>query len=95
MRPEHLQDAALIDGYQRIKALTFEVKVDLIESLGADKYVYFATTGWDVHAAQLDELALGRRAGTPAVDEHEFVARVPADSKAAKGQSIQLGFRSR
>ena len=41
MRPEHLADAALIDGYQRIKALTSEVKVDLVESLGADKYVYF------------------------------------------------------
>jgi multiple sugar transport system ATP-binding protein len=95
VRPEHLQDAALIDGYQRIKALTFEAKVDLIESLGADKYVYFATTGWDVHAAQLDELASdwgddsGRVAGG---DEHEFVARVPANSKAAKGQSIQLAF---
>ena len=95
VRPEHLQDAALIDGYQRIKALTFEVKVDLIESLGADKYVYFATTGWDVHATQLDELASdwgddsGRVAGG---DEHEFVARVPANSKAAKGQSIQLAF---
>jgi multiple sugar transport system ATP-binding protein len=87
VRPEHLQDAALIDGYQRIKALTFEVKADLIESLGADKYVYFTTTGWDVHAAQLDELALD--AGG---EEHEFVARVRTDSKVAKGQSIELAF---
>ena len=45
VRPEHLQDAALIDAYQRISALTFEVKVDLVESLGADKYVYFTTDG--------------------------------------------------
>ena len=45
VRPEHLADAALIDGYQRIRALTFEVKVDLVESLGADKYVYFTTAG--------------------------------------------------
>ena len=91
VRPEHLQDAALIDGYQRIKALTFEVKADLIESLGADKYVYFASTGWDVHAAQLDELALDA-GGDAGVDQHEFVARVPADSKAAKGESIRLAF---
>src|ERR1700754_2070496 len=28
VRPEHLLDAALIDGYQRITAATFEVKVD-------------------------------------------------------------------
>jgi len=87
LRPEHLQDASLIDGYQRIKALTFEVKVELVESLGADKYVYFTTPGWDVHAAQLDELAAEGE-----VNENHFVARVPAESKAALGQSIELAF---
>ena len=45
VRPEHLNDAALIDAYQRISALSFEVKVDMVESLGADKYVYFTTEG--------------------------------------------------
>jgi multiple sugar transport system ATP-binding protein len=87
LRPEHLQDAALIDGYQRIRALTFEVKVDLIESLGADKYVHFSTSGWDVHSAQLDELAAESEA-----HENQFVARVPAESKAAIGQSVELAF---
>ncbi len=91
VRPEHLQDAALIDGYQRIKALTFEVQVDMIESLGADKYVYFTTAGCDVHSTQLDELALdsGAEAGG---DEHQFVARVPAESRAGKGRPIELAF---
>jgi multiple sugar transport system ATP-binding protein len=87
LRPEHLADASLIDGYQRIKALTFEVKVELVESLGADKYVYFTTSGWDVHAAQLDELAAEGE-----VSENHFVARVPAESTAALGQSIELAF---
>ncbi|BBZ51532.1 sn-glycerol-3-phosphate ABC transporter ATP-binding protein UgpC [Mycobacterium heidelbergense] len=87
VRPEHLADAALIDGYQRIRALTFEVKVDLVESLGADKYVYFTTAGPVVHSAQLDELeAQGE------VHENQFVARVPAESKAAIGQSIELAL---
>lgn len=87
VRPEHLADAALIDAYQRIRALTFEVKVDLVESLGADKYLYFTTTGPAVHAAQLDELeAQGE------VHENQFVARVPAESKAAMGASIELAF---
>ena len=79
--------AALIDGYQRIRALTFEVKVDLVESLGADKYLYFTTTGPAVHAAQLDELEAEGE-----VHENHFVARVPAESKAAVGQSIELAF---
>jgi multiple sugar transport system ATP-binding protein len=87
VRPEHLADAALIDGYQRIKALTFEVKVELVESLGADKYVYFTNAGYDVHAAQLAELAAEGE-----VNENQFVARVPAESKAALGQSIELAF---
>jgi multiple sugar transport system ATP-binding protein len=87
VRPEHLQDAALIDGYQRISALTFEVQVDMVESLGADKYVYFTTEGCVVQSEQLSELD-----GESAGEEHEFVARVPAASKAAKGKSLELAF---
>ena len=87
VRPEHLADAALIDGYQRIRALTFEVKVDLVESLGADKYVYFTTAGPAVHAAQLDDLEAEGE-----VYENQFVARVPAESKATIGQSIELAL---
>lgn len=86
-RPEHLSDAALIDGYQRIRALTFEVKVDLVESLGADKYVYFSTAAWTAHSAQLDELAAEGDA-----HENQFVARVPAESKAVIGQPVELAF---
>jgi multiple sugar transport system ATP-binding protein len=87
VRPEHLADAALIDGYQRIRALIFEVKVDLVESLGADKYVYFTTAGPAVHAAQLDELEAEGE-----VYENQFVARVSAESKATVGQSIELAL---
>ena len=38
IRPEHLEDASVMDGYARIRALTFDVTVDFVESLGADKY---------------------------------------------------------
>jgi multiple sugar transport system ATP-binding protein len=87
LRPEHLADAAFIDGYQRIKALTFEVQVDLVESLGADKYVYFTTAGPAVHSAQLDELEAEGE-----VHENQFVARVPAESAATLGQSLELAL---
>ncbi len=43
VRPEHLGDAALMAGDQRSTALTFQANVDLVESLGADKYVYSVT----------------------------------------------------
>ena len=87
VRPEHLADAAFIDGYQRIRALTFEAKVDMVESLGADKYVYFTTAGPAVHSAQLDELEAEGE-----MHENQFVARVPAESRAAIGQSVELAL---
>lgn len=90
VRPEHIQDAALIDAYQRIRALIFQVKVNLVESLGADKYLYFTTESPAVHSVQLDELA--EVEGESALHENQFVARVPAESKVAIGQSVELAF---
>lgn len=90
VRPEHIQDAALIDAYQRIRALNFQVKVNLVESLGADKYLYFTTESPAVHSVQLDELA--EVEGESALHENQFVARVPAESKVAIGQSVELAF---
>lgn len=87
VRPEHLTDAKLIDAHQHGTVLTFKVKVDLVESLGADKYIYFTTTGCDVYSAQLDELASELE-----VRENQFVARVSAESKMAIGESIELAF---
>jgi multiple sugar transport system ATP-binding protein len=87
VRPEHLEDAALLDGYARIRALSFEVKVELVESLGADKYVHFKTEGAGAHAAQLAELA-----AESGVGENEFVARVSTESKVTQGQPMQLAF---
>ncbi|BBY34777.1 ABC transporter ATP-binding protein [Mycolicibacter minnesotensis] len=41
VRPEHLGDAALLDEVARSAAVTLGARVDLVESLGADKYLYF------------------------------------------------------
>ena len=87
IRPEHLEDASLIDTYARIRGLTFEVKVDFVESLGADKYVHFTTEGAGAHAAQLAELAADSGVG-----ENEFVARVSTESKVTPGQTMELAF---
>ncbi|KAA0095264.1 sn-glycerol-3-phosphate ABC transporter ATP-binding protein UgpC [Mycolicibacterium sp. P1-18] len=87
VRPEHLEDAALIDTYARITALTFEVTVDLVESLGADKYLHFHTEGEGAKAAQLAELTTESGAA-----ENQFVARVPTESKAVVGQTAELAF---
>lgn len=87
IRPEHLEDAALLDGYARIRALSFPVRADMVESLGADKYVHFTIEGAGAEAAQLAELAADSGSGV-----NEFVARVAAESTAVAGQQIQLAF---
>ncbi|MCV7280398.1 sn-glycerol-3-phosphate ABC transporter ATP-binding protein UgpC [Mycolicibacterium flavescens] len=87
IRPEHFEDAAVLDGYARIRALTFEVKVDLIESLGADKYLHFKIEGAGARSAQLEELA-----AESGVGENEFVARVSVESAARQGDTVQLAF---
>src|SRR6478672_6178907 len=87
IRPEHLEDVALIDTYARIRALTFEVTVEMVESLGADKYVHFGVEGAGAQSAQLAELAADSSIG-----ENEFVARVSAESAAAVGQQLELAL---
>ena len=87
VRPEHFEDAAVLDGYARIRALTFDVEVEMVESLGADKYIHFRTEGARAQAAQLAELAAESGAA-----ENEFVARVSTESTAKQGQTMQLAF---
>jgi multiple sugar transport system ATP-binding protein len=87
VRPEHLEDASLMDIYRRLTALVFEVKADMVESLGAEKYVYFTATGAGAQSEQLAELA--KESG---IGENEFVARVSAQSKVAEGQPLELAF---
>ena len=87
VRPEHFEDATLIDSHQRAQSLTFGVKADLVESLGADKYVYFSTSGAGARSDQLAELASESGAG-----ENRFVARVSAESNAATGQTVELAL---
>jgi multiple sugar transport system ATP-binding protein len=90
VRPEHFEDASLVDVLERIRALTFEVTVDLVESLGAEKYAYFTTGGDSAQSEQLAELAA--EAGDAGAGENQFIARLSADSPAASGQKTELAL---
>jgi multiple sugar transport system ATP-binding protein len=82
IRPEHFEDSAVLDGYERITSLTFPVQVDLVEALGADKYAYFTLGGTEVRSTQLDEAAVG--------GDGQFVARLSGESQATVGQTVEL-----
>ena len=87
IRPEHLEDAAVIDGYARIRALMFDVTVDLVESLGADKYLHFNSEGAGAQAAQLAELAASR--GSAKTSSWQGF---PPSPRPKQGDTIQLAF---
>ena len=89
VRPEHIGDAAQMDAYDRIRALTFEVTVDFVESLGAEKYVYFTTAGGSAESEQLDELAAESGGG-----QSGYVARVSAESMATSGAKLELALNT-
>ncbi len=91
IRPEHLEDAALLESYQRIEGSTFSARVDVLESMGSDKYVYFSAEGPGVSSRELDELAAD--AGTDVTGQ--LVARVAAESRARIGEKIDLWFDPR
>jgi len=87
VRPENIDDSALIDTYARIKSLTFQATVDVVESLGAEKYLHFRTDGAGAQSRQLAELA-----AESGVGENQFVARVSADSVVKAGQTVELAI---
>jgi multiple sugar transport system ATP-binding protein len=87
VRPEHFEDAALLEPHERPRMLTFGVKADLVESLGADKYVYFSIVGSGAESAHLSDLAADSGVG-----ENRYVARVSADSRAATGHTVELAL---
>ena len=89
VRPEHFEDAALLDPVERSRSLTFRVNADLVESLGADKYVYFSLPGAGAQSSHLAELAADTGVG-----HNRYVARVSAESAAATGHQVDLALNT-
>jgi multiple sugar transport system ATP-binding protein len=57
IRPEDFEDASLVPSENRHNGITFQSTIDLVESLGSEKYVYFTEELGTVDAAELTELA--------------------------------------
>jgi multiple sugar transport system ATP-binding protein len=94
IRPEHFEDAALLDG-RRAEGLTFPAVVEVLESLGADKYAYFHLEGARATAQELEELAADAGTGDAPGGSDQIVARLDPASRAREGQRVQLWFDPR
>ncbi|NMM83412.1 ABC transporter ATP-binding protein [Rhodococcus sp. SRB_17] len=90
IRPEHFEDVALVDPLQKAAGGTFNVDVDVLESMGSDKYAYFLAGGPAVNSRELEELAAD--SGTAVAGGGQLVARLSSESAVKQGKSIDLWF---
>jgi multiple sugar transport system ATP-binding protein len=91
VRPEHFEDAALVEPGAKTYGVTFTAHVEMLESLGSDKYAHFSLESEPVSTTELKELAV--EAGTAVVlRAAQLVIRLPVASAAAAGQRVQVWF---
>jgi multiple sugar transport system ATP-binding protein len=86
-RPEHFEDASLIDDARRSQGLTFEAHVDVIEWLGSEQYAYIPFEAPEEVRAPLAELA------TELDMEQirtQLVVILDADSQVSEGENASL-----
>ncbi len=91
IRPEHFEDAELVDDDTRRRGLEFEAPVEIVESMGSDKYVYFAVEGERASAAELEELAADAGADFSGGGAN-LVTRLSAESGVREGESRRVWF---
>lgn len=92
IRPEHFEDAALVDESAGRRGLEFTAPVDLVESMGSDKFVYFTLDGAPASAADLDELAADAGAADLPGSVGNLVTRLSAESTVQEGQDHRAWF---
>ncbi|WP_330270922.1 sn-glycerol-3-phosphate ABC transporter ATP-binding protein UgpC [Lentzea sp. NBC_00516] len=92
IRPEHFEDAALVDAAALSAGGRFTSQVDVLESMGSDKYAYFNLTGEQAASAELQELAADAGSDDVPGDGISMVTRLSSASGAVEGASADIWF---
>ncbi|KZB82384.1 ABC transporter ATP-binding protein [Amycolatopsis regifaucium] len=92
IRPEHFEDAALIEESAREGGATFTAHVDVLESMGSEKFAHFSVEGEVASSSDLADLAADSGSADVPGAESQIVARLSASSSAAENQNIELWF---
>jgi multiple sugar transport system ATP-binding protein len=91
IRPEHFEDSTLVEEHQKSRGALFNAQVDVLESMGSDKFAYFSVEG---EQAMSDDLAdLAADAGTadvPGGDSGTLVTRLSAESGVRQGERAEV-----
>jgi multiple sugar transport system ATP-binding protein len=95
IRPESFEDASMVSDDVRDLGATFKTQIDLVESLGAEKYAYFRVEESQVESDELRELAEDTGSAELGATEGQVVARIEAASQVERGTDAELWLDSR
>ena len=91
VRPEHFEDAGLVEDHQKASGSVFTAPVDVLESMGSDKYAYFTLEGEQAVSDELAELAADAgTADVPGGGSGTLVTRLSVASTAVEGRPTQV-----
>jgi multiple sugar transport system ATP-binding protein len=91
IRPENFEDASFVSDDAKSRGLTFHADIDVIESLGAEKYVYFTKElGQTANSAELEELARDAGRADISGNAETVVARLDPATRISEGQDAEL-----
>ena len=91
IRPEDFEDASMVPADVRGNGITLNATIDVIESLGAEKYVYFTRDlGQAVNVAELEELAKDSGRADIGSTAETVVARLNPETRITEGQNADL-----
>ncbi|MBB0244885.1 sn-glycerol-3-phosphate ABC transporter ATP-binding protein UgpC [Streptomyces alkaliphilus] len=92
IRPEHFEDAALVEDHLRDKGHVFTGTVDVLESLGSEKYAYFELEGEGARSQQLAELASVTGSADEGGGPRQLIVRLSAATRAKEGAELEVWF---
>jgi multiple sugar transport system ATP-binding protein len=92
VRPEHFEDAALVEQHARDRGAVFAAQVDVLESMGSEKYAHFTVEGELASSAELAELAADAGSADVPSSGSQIVTRLSAESAAREGQNLDIWF---
>jgi multiple sugar transport system ATP-binding protein len=91
LRPENFEDAALVPPENKDFGITFDVTVDVLESMGSDVFVYFnQESDLSMQSDQLADLAADIGADDDGSGQETITARLDAATKIREGQTATL-----
>jgi len=90
IRPENFEDGALVPAEHRHNGITFPASIDVVESLGSEKFVYFSKELGTVETAELAELARDAGRAEGGATEETVVARLDPATTITEGQDTEL-----